>query len=110
MNVTNGGLMDLLSKCSLVDHLDVTGKRIFKQRVETDGIHQGLVKYILWLINLKLYILGTPLGLPARKVKNEVSHAKKGNEIFNSSFPFLPFWQRIAISGCCSFKIPDMYL
>ena len=26
VNVTNGGLMDLVSKCQLVDHLDVSGK------------------------------------------------------------------------------------
>ena len=28
VNITNGGLMDLVSKCQLVDHLDVSGKTI----------------------------------------------------------------------------------
>ena len=26
VNITNGGLMDLVTKCQMLDHLDVTGK------------------------------------------------------------------------------------
>nr|XP_040567099.1 F-box/LRR-repeat protein 7-like [Lepeophtheirus salmonis] len=36
INITNGGLMDLVSKCHLLDHLDVTGC----QMISTISVHQ----------------------------------------------------------------------